>query len=127
MRRSLKTTQGFTPPLRPKVPSSDCRVGVPPAANCAKQGSWKKPVGENLDGTAGPQPRSGAPADTMLGRPVSGENWKLSGLPVRMLNGLPEAISMIGATVQSLNKRLTKLFPPNLPLWYTPLNTNRCR
>ena len=41
---------------------------------------------------------------TTFGRLVLGENWKLSGLPVMMLNGRPEAISRIGAKVQLLKK-----------------------
>src|SRR5438477_7386047 len=126
-RRSLKTVQGLRPPLRGKLPSRASKVGVPPAANTAKQGSWKKPVGENFEGTGAPHPTFGAPAGTTFGRPVLGENWKLSGLPVMMLNGRPEATSIIGAIVQSLKKRLANESPPNLPLWYTPLNTNRCR
>src|SRR5215467_5947343 len=104
MRRSLNSTHGLMPALRPRVPSNDCNVGVPPAAKTAKHGSWKKPVGENREGTAGPQPTLGAFPDTIFGRPVSGENWKLSGLPVRILNGLPEATSMMGASVQLLRR-----------------------
>src|SRR5579864_60882 len=117
IRRSLNTTQGFTPAFRPKLPSSARSVGVPPAAKSPKHGSWKKPVGENLDATAGsPQALGGVPAATTFGRPVSGENWKLSGLPVRMLNGRPDATSIIGAIVQSLKRRLANESPPNLPL-----------
>ncbi len=56
-----------------------------------------------------------------------GENWKLSGLPVMMLNGRPEATSRIGAKVQLLKKRLAKPEPESFPLWYTPLNTKRWR
>src|SRR5437660_1269992 len=103
-RRSLKTVQGLRPPLRGKLPARASKVGVPPAANTAKQGSWKKPVGENFEGTGAPHPTFGAPAGTTFGRPVLGENWKLSGLPVMMLNGRPEANSISGATVQLLSK-----------------------
>src|SRR5438270_9633739 len=78
-RRSLKTVQGFTAPLRGKLPSRASSPGTPVATNEAKHGSWKKPVGENLEATASPpQADTGVPAGTMFGRPVLGENWKLS-------------------------------------------------
>src|SRR5437763_1628491 len=117
-RKSLNTVHGFTPALRARLPSSACNVAVEPgAAKIAKQGSWKNPVGENFEATVGPHGLSGVPEGTTLGRPVLGENWKLSGLPVRMLNGRPEAISTIGATVQLLKNLLAKLSPESLPLW----------
>ena len=42
-------------------------------------------------GTSGSSSRRPVAATT-LGRPVLGENWKLSALPVMMLKGLPDAI-----------------------------------
>src|SRR5207247_2602616 len=115
-RRSLKTVQGLRPPLRGKLPSRASKLGDPPAAKTAKHGSWKDPVGENLDAMVGPQGVAGAPAGTTFGRPVLGENWKLSGLPVMMLNGRPEANSISGATVQLLNKRRAKPSPESFPV-----------
>src|ERR1043166_6586615 len=110
MRRSLKTVHGLVPALRPKFPSSAAREGIPPAAKTAKQGSPKEPLGEKRDGTEEPQGVP-APAETTFGRPVLGENWKLSGLPVMMLNGLPEETSTNGATVPLLKNLLAKLSP----------------
>ena len=49
-------------------------------------GSWNTPVGENFDFTSVPQ----AGSAIVLGRPSSDDSWKLSPLPVMMLNGRPE-------------------------------------
>src|SRR5579862_448665 len=131
MRRSLKTVQGIKPALRPRLPSSSNNAFG--AASCvgvmsAKHTSWKNPVGEYLEATVGyPHAFVGVPEGTMSGRGPLESNWKLSLAPVRMLNGLPEATSIMGATVQLLKNFDEKLSPPSLPLSYTPLKTNRCR
>src|SRR4051794_2022345 len=115
-RRSLNTVQGLTPALRARLPSNACSVGVPPKANDAKQGSWKNPVGEKVEVTVGPHGFGAVPGFTTFGLPVLGENWKLSGLPVMMLKGRPEATSMIGAKVQLLSSLLAKPSPEILPV-----------
>jgi len=74
-------------------------------------------VGEKLDATVGPQGVAAVPAGTTLGRLVLGENWKLSGLPVMILNGRPEATSRMGAKVQLLKKWLAKPEPESFPVW----------
>src|SRR6267142_6270471 len=98
MRMSENATHGDTPRLRPKLPSSDCSVPSKPAM----QGSWKTPVGENLELTVAPQ----AGLTVTLGRPVSEEICRLSPLPVTMLNGRPEANWTSGANVQLLKSLL---------------------
>jgi len=50
------------------------------------------------------------------GQELLGENWKLSGLPVMMLKGRPEATSMMGAKVQLLSSLLAKPSPEILPV-----------
>src|SRR5581483_11899369 len=120
IRRSLNTVYGFNPALRPRLPSSAgefSAMGADEAATVWKQGSWKNPLGENCEATVVlPQSEVGVPPGTMIGRPVSGENWKLSALPVMMLNGRPEEISMMGAMVQSLHNLRAKPLVPTLPL-----------
>ena len=44
-----------------------------------------------------------------------------------MLNGRPEATSRMGASVHPEKNLLAKPLPLSVPLWYTPLNTKRCR
>ena len=62
-------------------------------------GSWKTPVGEYLEATFRSAPWAGS--RHALGRPVSEDNWRLSPLPVMMLNGRPEQLDD-RANVQSL-------------------------
>src|SRR5579859_2920319 len=111
-RMSSNTVHGVMPALRPRLPSSCSSVGtVCVATKPLMQGSCSTPVGEYFDLYTGPQ----AGLTTVLGRPVSDESWKLSPLPVMMLNGRPEAISSSGANVQSL-KNLPANPLPNLPV-----------
>src|ERR1700676_2659016 len=94
IRISSNTVQGVIPALRPRLPSSCRRVGVVRVATKPlMQGSCNKPVGEYLDLKTAPQ----AGSTVVLGRPVKDESWRLSPLPVMMLNGRPEAISSSGA------------------------------
>ena len=79
-------------------------------------GFLEKSGGRNFEATVGPHGVAGVPAGTTLGRLVLGENWKLSGLPVMMLKGRPEATSRIGAKVQLLKKLLAKPAPESFPL-----------
>src|SRR5580692_2019558 len=118
-RMSLKATHGESPALRPRLPSRESKV----PSKAARQGSWKIPVGENLEATVGPQ----LGLAMVLGRPVNADNCRLSSTPVTMLKGLPEANSIRGASVQLLKNLLVKPSPASLPLWYTPLKTKRCR
>src|SRR4029077_1644770 len=112
-RKSLKTVQGVTPALRPRFPSSASRVGVAPVAmKPIMHGSCRTPVGEYFDLYVGPQ----AGLIVVFGRPVSEESWRLSPLPVMMLNGRPEETSSSGATVQLLKNLLTKPLPPSFPV-----------
>src|ERR1700724_1912781 len=123
-RRSLKTVHGVTPALRPRLPSREASVPLKPKM----QGSWKNPVGEYFEATGlNPHRLSGVPEGTTLGRPVREDNWRLSPLPVRMLNGRPEPNSIRGATVQLLKSLLAKPSPLSLPDWETPLMTKRWR
>src|SRR5258707_15651377 len=108
-RISENATHGDRPRLRPRLPSRDCSVPVKPAT----QGSWKTPVGENLELTVAPQ----AGLTVTLWRPVSEEICRLSPLPVTMLNGRPDANWTSGANVQSLKNLLLNESPPNLPVW----------
>src|ERR1700731_2364965 len=112
-RRSLNTVQGCTPALRERPPSSDSSVVFEVAV---KQGSWNRPVGENLDATSGPQPGFPPPVTT-FGRAAVGANWKFVLSPVMIRNGRPEATSMMGATVQLLKNFLANPSPPSLPDW----------
>ena len=49
-------------------------------------------------------------------------------MPVRTVNGRPEATSMIGETVKLAKDFLMKLSPErDSELWKTPLVTQRCR
>src|SRR5215813_686973 len=116
MRRSLNTVHGFRPAFRERLPSSASKVGVAPAMKGARQTSCRNPVGENREGTGAAQPLL-IFAGTTLGRLVLGENWKLSALPVRMLNGRPEATARIGANVQLLKILLARLLPLSFPVW----------
>src|SRR5579864_7805847 len=125
-RRSLKTVHGCRPALRPKLPS----IASPPLGEAmgaesnlartsasAKHGSWRKPVGETLEGyVANPQALVGVPEATAFGRPPLVTNWKLSKEPVVRLNGRPEATSIMGARVQSLRNRAAKPLPDRWPL-----------
>src|SRR5580658_2714174 len=108
-RMSLKATHGVNPALRPRFPSKESKV----PSKAARQGSWNIPVGENLEATVGPQ-RGLA---IVFGRPVSADNCKLSSTPVTMLNGLPEANSTRGASVQLLKNLLAKPSLASFPLW----------
>src|SRR5713101_2798344 len=122
-RRSLKTVHGVTPALRPRLPSREASVPL----KLRMQGSWKIPVGENFE-VVGLFPIAvHAGFSKVLGRPVSEDNWRLSPLPARMLNGRPELNSIRGATVQLLKSWLAKPSPPSLPVWETPLKTKRWR
>src|SRR6266404_6508232 len=112
-RRSLKTVHGVTPALRPRLPSRDASVPL----KSRMQGSWKIPVGEYFDLTGWFPIEVQAAFSKVLGRPVSEDNWRLSPLPVRMLNGRPEPNSIRGANVQLLKTLLAKPSPPSLPVW----------
>src|ERR1700730_11747865 len=113
-RRSLKTVHGVIPALRPRLPSRETSVPL----KFRMQGSWKNPVREYFEATALlPQPSIGVPEGTTLGRPVREDNWRLSPLPVMMLNGRPEPNSIRRANVQLLKNLLAKLSPPSLPVW----------
>src|ERR1700686_2609871 len=116
-RTSLNTVHGVTPELRPRLPSSESSVPL----KSAMHGSWKTPVGENLELT--PEPQSGF--TNVFGRPVSEDNCRLSPLLVMMLNGRPELNWISGAKIQLLSSFPAKLWPPTRPLLYTPLNTQR--
>src|ERR1700722_8881842 len=106
-RRSLNKVQGETPALRERFPSSDKSVPL----KSAGQGSWKTPVGEYLELTAG-KPSAVHPGLTkVFGRPVSDESCKLSPSLVMMLKGRPLATSMMGAKVQSLKNFPAKPSP----------------
>src|SRR4029077_11747250 len=109
-RRSLKTVHGVTPALRPKLPSRERSVPL----KLRMQGAWKVPVGENFDWTGLFPIAVHAGFSKVLGRPVSEDNWRLSPLPVMMLNGRPEPNSIKGATVQLLKNFPAKLSPPSL-------------
>src|SRR5579864_1701716 len=112
-RISSKTVQGSMPALRPRLPSSWRRVGVVKVATKPlMQGSCSEPEGEYLDLYDAPH----AGLTVVLGRPVRDDNWRLSPLPVMMLNGRPEAMSSSGAIVQSLKTLRTKPLP-TLPVW----------
>src|SRR6266446_5732353 len=112
-RRSLNTVQGLIPALRLRLPSSDTSVPSKPKI----QGSWKIPVGENLDWTTGLCTISvHAGVSKVLGRPVSEDNCRLSPLPVMILKGRPELNSMRGAKVQLLKSLLAKPSPESLPV-----------
>src|SRR5579863_5891524 len=112
-RRSSKTVQGWIPALRPRLPSSCCRVGVVPVGlealgrNPKIQGSCSCPVGEYLDLKDVPQ----AGSTVVFGRPVRDDSCRLSPLPVMMLKGRPEETSMMGAKVQSLRNFPLKPLP----------------
>src|SRR6266403_5765653 len=122
-RRLLKTVHGVIPALRLRLPSSDTSVPSKPK----RQGSWKIPVGENLDWTTAFPKAVHAGFSKVLGRPVSEDNCRLSPLPVMMLKGRPEPNSIRGANVQLLKNLLAKPSPESLPVWYTPLKTKRWR
>src|SRR5229473_2466176 len=109
-RRSLKTVHGVTPALRPRLPSREASVPL----KSRMQGSWKTPVGENFDWTGLFPIDVHAGFSKVLGRPVRDDNWRLSPLPVRMLNGRPEPNSIRGATVQLLKSLLARPSPPSL-------------
>src|SRR5579864_1782413 len=121
-RRSLNTVQGSRAALRARLPSSESNVILEVAV---KQGSCNSPVGENLEGTRGPQPFPAAEAVTTFGRAAVGANWKFVLSPVMSREGRPDAASTIGASVQLLKNFLAKPSPPSFPDWYTPLNTKR--
>src|SRR5271156_2399511 len=97
-RTSLKTTHGAMPALRPRFPSSDARVPL----KLKTQGSWKPPVAEYFELTGRFPIAVHAGFTKVLGRPVREDNWRLSPLPVMMLNGRPELNSIRGASVQLL-------------------------
>src|SRR5260370_41625512 len=110
-RRSLKTVHGVTPALRPKLPSREASVPL----KLRMQGSWKIPVGENFE-VVGLFPIAvHAGLSKVLGRPVREDNWRLSPLPVRLLNDRPELYSIRGADVQFLKRFLAKPSPLSLP------------
>src|SRR5437773_5980909 len=115
---SVKTFIGLVPALRPRLP-----FRVP----SRKQAGCKNPVGEKREAAAtSPQEFGPVPAATTNGRSVGVLKSKLRSSPVMILNGRPDAASMIGDTVQS-EKNLLQKPPDKVPLWYTPLNTNRWR
>src|SRR5208283_3410815 len=109
---------GVMPALRPRLPSSEARPERPIwPFHSAMHGSWRTPVGEYCDCT-GVFPSAVQVAFTkVLGRPVRGENWRLSALPVRTLNGRPAPTSICGANVQLLKNLLAKPLPLSLPDW----------
>src|ERR1700690_4194547 len=116
-RRSSNTVHGVVPALRPRLPSSCCSVGVVPLrTNGTMHGSCKTPVGEYLELTGRLPLAVQTGSTTVLGRPVSDDNCRLSPLLVMMLKGRPDANSMRGANVQSLKNLLPKPSPPSLPV-----------
>src|SRR5271157_1083428 len=126
-RKSPKAVHGESPALRPKLPSREARPAGPIIPFQARQGSWKIPVGEYFEWTTGFPSAVHAGVSNVFGRGVLDSNCKLSSTPVMMLNGRPEEISTSGANVQSLKSLLAKPPPASLPVWYTPLKTNRWR
>src|SRR6266496_361420 len=112
-RRSLNTVHGVTPALRPRLPSSCRRVGgTPLSKNSATHGACRTLVGENFDFAMAPQ----AGLVVVFGLPVNDDSWRLSPLPVMMLNGRPELNSISGAKVQSLRKALANPLPLTCPV-----------
>src|SRR5207244_11091329 len=107
-RISVKMFIVLVPALRPRLPSK-----VP----SRKHAGCKNPVGEKRDATAtSPQEFGPVPDATIKGRSVGVLKSKLRSSPVMMLNGRPDAASMIGATVQSERNLLQKA-PDRVPLW----------
>src|SRR5215470_18517291 len=107
-RKSLKTVQGATPVLRPRLPSNESRV----PSKLKRHGSWKTPVGENREDTDSPH----AGLTNVFGRTVKDESCRLLPFPVMMLKGRPEANSTSGAKVQSLRNLLPNPSPPTRPV-----------
>src|SRR6476620_6904182 len=105
---SVKTFMGFVPAFRPKFP---------PKVPFRKQAGCKNPVGEKREAAAtSPQALAPVPDGTTKGRSVGVLKSKFRSSPVMILNGRPDAASMIGATVQS-EKSLLKNPPDKVPLW----------
>src|SRR5579862_1296784 len=111
-RKSLNSVQGCTPALRARSPSSESNVVFEVAV---KQASWNNPVGEYLEGTSGPHPFPAEAPVTTFGRAEVGANWKFVLSPVMIRNGRPDAMSIMGATVQLLKNFLAKPSPTSLP------------